>query len=64
MSTTIHHAVPSSRAIADPTLSPSNARDSHRLAAGAPRRGRRTLIERVRTFIDRTLDAAFGRFEF
>jgi hypothetical protein len=29
----------------------------------ATTRRKSSLIERVRTFVDRTLDAAFGRFE-
>jgi hypothetical protein len=29
----------------------------------ATTRRRSSLVERVRTFLDRTLDAAFGRFE-
>jgi hypothetical protein len=62
MSTTAHHAVPSSRSLSDPALYPSH--HAHDSARTAPRGDRRTLYERVRTFIDRTLDAAFGRFEF
>jgi hypothetical protein len=40
----------------------SRAVDTHALRAAAVRPPM-SLLERVRTFVDRTLDASFGRFD-
>jgi hypothetical protein len=42
---------------------PVHAAESRSVATTAPDRPLASLAERVRTFLDRTLDAAFGRFD-